>query len=327
MPNLGCPQRCVFCDQSQLADFIKPAQVESAVIAFLAGCRDPFRRQRILAFYGGSFTGIDADLLDAYLDVAQDLVARGIVHGVKASTRPDMLDEGLVARLMAAGFIELELGAQSMDDQVLRRAGRGHLLADIEHGAAIVRSAGLGLGLQIMPGLPGEDEASFGFTLGRLLQFRPDTTRLYPTVVLAGTELERMYLAGAYRPLALDEALDRCLLAYVSSRAAGIDVLRMGLPQSADLKVVAGPYHEAFGFMVRARGYGRLLQLAGEVEGRDIFVNPRDLPELIGYKRRNIEQYKFVCKPDKQVSRGSLRIEGGGENTCLYFRDIIDCDT
>src|SRR5512137_997972 len=129
--NLGCPHRCIFCDQSQFSPYVPPEDIPALVDDFIAQCRRPLERQRILAFYGGSFTGIDTDLFNRYLEVTIQLLAEDRIQGAKASTRPDMVSHSILNELQHAGFVELELGIQSMDDAVLSASQRGHTVSDV----------------------------------------------------------------------------------------------------------------------------------------------------------------------------------------------------
>ena len=155
--HLGCPHRCIFCDQRQFSEPVLPEDIPDLVRAFIAGSKHCNDRKRLIAFYGGSFTGIDSLLLERYLAKARELVEEGIVHGVKASTRPDMVTRELISLCKRAGFVEMEIGAQSMDDAILHACRRGHGSADTVRAARIIKDAGMRLGIQIMPGLPGED--------------------------------------------------------------------------------------------------------------------------------------------------------------------------
>lgn len=319
--NLGCPGACVYCDQRVFAEALAPEQLERAVRDFLNHCADWPKRRRILAFYGGSFTALEPALLEAYLNQARRLIEMGLIDGLKASTRPDAIDLPRLERLKAAGFVALELGAQSFDDRVLSLSGRAHTAACTCAAAGQIKAAGLELGLQLMPGLPGEDLRSFTAGIETAVRLAPASFRIYPTVVLKGTALERQYAAGQYRPLELAEAVDRSLYGSTRLSAAGARCLRLGLPPLEAAQLVAGPYHPAFGELVRSRAFGLLAaQLLG-AGATCLAVNPADLSALIGYERRNLQQlnFSYVCEPE--LPRGALK--RAGEKACLYFSNII----
>ena len=324
--NLGCPHRCIFCDQRQFSDPVSPEDVPGIAKGFIASCDRAEERRRLIAFYGGTFTGIEEHLLEMYLDAASALLKQGVIHGVKASTRPDMVSPEILSRLKRAGFVELELGAQSMDDTVLSASNRGHRAEHTIRASLLIKDAGMKLGIQIMPGLPGEDRQSFLKTVDAVVRLNPDNARIYPTVVMGGTGLEKLYERGEYTPLDLDEALSRSLYAYIRLIKNGTTILRMGLPPSSRLKVVAGPYHESFGFLVKARAFrimaGKLMhEVGGDAE---FLVHPRDIPELVGYRRQNIEDLHFSYSFDEQIPRGYIQAKGAAERGCLQLQDIIE---
>jgi len=323
--HLGCPHRCVFCDQRQFSETITPERVEAEVETFIGLCSRPDQRKRCLAFFGGSFTGIKESLFEKYLKVASSLVAKGIVHGVKASTRPDMISPEILDRLVDSGFVEIELGAQSMDDKVLEMSRRGHTRLDTIRASEMISSSGLRLGIQIMPGLPLEDRQSFRETINAITALKPDTARIYPTVVLAGTGLEGLYNQGQYTPLELDEAVSRSLFAYLRLKETGCTILRIGIPPSDGLKIIAGPYHDSIGYLVKSKAYWimarRMVDVCGP--GAELRVHPRDLQELIGYKRRNIKDISFSYSFDETLPRGYVKAFGPRESACVQLNDII----
>jgi histone acetyltransferase (RNA polymerase elongator complex component) len=333
--NLGCPHRCVFCDQTQYSLPIPPENIKDYALRFISGCMMPQERRRILAFYGGSFTGIEDGLFNSYLDAGNRLVKEGVIHGLKASTRPDMIDVETLLKLKKAGFLELEIGAQSMDDRVLSASKRGHTGGDTKKAANLIKASGLKLGIQIMPGLPGEDKESFIRTLDAVCEMKPDTARIYPTVVVKGTGLESMYAEGIFQPLTLDVAVRMALYAYIRLKIAGAEILRTGVPLEG-LNVVAGPVHSSFGFLVKAHAYKLMVQKALDRvnnaatsgteagEGVTFNVNPHDLQELIGYKRENITGLGFGYAVDDSLPRGQIIMHSGKESACFNFEDIIN---
>lgn len=324
--HLGCSHQCIFCDQRQFSDPVSPEEIPAVAEKFLAGCRNPHERKRLIAFYGGSFTGIDRSLFERYLAQAHRLVENGTVHGIKASTRPDMVTEELIARCREAGFVEMEIGAQSMDDKVLQACLRGHSPADTFKAARIIRDSGVKLGIQIMPGLPGEDRESYKRTIEEVLRMRPDGVRIYPTVVIVGTALERLYRMGAYHPLDLEEAVVRSLYGYVRFSEAGCTVLRMGLPPLDALHMAAGPYHPSFGFLVKARAYKIMAMILMEKFGSliELVVHPYEVSELVGFKRENVDNLGFSYSLDDRLPRECLQARNTSERGCLQPKDIIE---
>ena len=249
LPFAGCSQICVFCDQKGITGSSKlpdVSEVAAIVDAHLATWRRGGRIE--IAFYGGSFTGLPDDVQRQYLSVAQAYIADGRVDSVRVSTRPDYINGSGVDMLTGFGVDTVELGAQSMSDDVLRASGRGHDAPATARAAAILKAAGIKTGIQIMPGLPRDTAQSALDTVDKVIGLAPDFVRIYPAVVLKDTELHRMYLRGAYRPWDLDEMVGLCAQAASRFARARIPIIRMGLPASEGLaeRFVAGPYHPSF---------------------------------------------------------------------------------
>lgn len=249
LPFAGCSQICVFCDQKGItgsSSLPDAAQVRAVVDAHLSTWKRGGRIE--IAFYGGSFTGLPQDLQRRYLRIAQTYLTDGRVDSIRVSTRPDYISEGGVEMLAAFGVDTVELGAQSMSDDVLRVSGRGHSASATVTATAVLKAAGMKTGIQIMPGLPGDTAQSSLDTIDKVIALAPAFVRIYPTVVLRDTELHRMYMSGAYRPWEMDEMVSVCRQAAAQFALAGIPVIRMGLAASEGLadRLVAGPYHPSF---------------------------------------------------------------------------------
>ncbi len=301
IPHQGCPHRCVFCDQSAITGVARPpggAEVAALISERLAAPRREGTWE--IAFYGGSFTCLPADLQTELLAPAKAALDRGDISAIRLSTRPDAIDSQTIARLLAFGVATVELGAQSLDDAVLTAAARGHTAAHTAAAVAALRAAGLRCGLQLMPGLPGEDWPSLIATTARTLTLAPDFIRIYPAVVLAGTGLAALAAAGAYRPLALAAAVARAAYLKNTCENNGIPAIRVGLQASENLSggaVLAGPYHPAFGAMVEA--YIFKIMVAGLLEqtGRHcpdailIRHHPRDASAVRGLNNTNLHSW------------------------------------
>ena len=325
VPHAGCPHRCSFCDQRAIAgtgDRMTPDKVEAACLQAESRITLP-GRQAELAFFGGSFTALPKKEMCALLDAALPFVRRGVFRGIRLSTRPDCVDEGILAALAGRSVTAVELGAQSMDDAVLVQNGRGHTADDVERAAGLIRARGLSLGLQMMTGLPGSTPDTDRETAARLAALRPDTMRIYPTVALRGTPLDGMVRSGAYIPPTLEETVALCaelLLFFEEER--DIPVIRLGLHASPDLEQnrVAGPWHPAFrelceGRIYRARA-ASLLRECGIPPGPvRLLVHPRALSAMIGQRRGNVvwfreRGYRVEVEGDPALSRYRVKIGG-----------------
>lgn len=257
VPHLGCPHACVFCNQRRISGAVTPATAEDVknsiekAAAFL-----PKGGKRQLAFYGGSFTAIPAREQEALLGAAKEALDRGEIDAIRLSTRPDAIDEAVLDRLRRYGVETVELGAQSMDDEVLRLAGRGHTAADVELAAKLVKTAGFQLILQMMTGLPGSSDESDIETARKIIALQPDGVRIYPTVIVRDTALYDLWRAGAYMEHTVEDAVRVCAKLLPLFEAAEIPVIRLGLNPTQELSqgaAVAGAYHPALGELVKSR--------------------------------------------------------------------------
>ncbi len=259
IPFGGCPNQCVFCDQKGITgEESMPglAEVADTVEAYLSTWRGGGEKE--IAFYGGSFTALPEKTQTGYLETAFGFVASGRVGSLRVSTRPDCVDAETVERLRRYGVATVELGAQSMSDEVLRASGRGHTAEATVDAVRLLKEGGFKVGLQFMPGLPGDDRQTVLMTTREIISLKPDFVRVYPTLVLKGTPLYAMYMSGRYEPWTLDEMVKVCSMVYTLLMEAGVPVVRMGLQPTEDLErnLVAGPYHPSFRQLVEGRPGG-----------------------------------------------------------------------
>ena len=312
IPHAGCPHRCLFCAQDRTTGRTAvPAPGE--VAAWLESVI-PARGEGDIAFYGGTFTLLPTPLQSDYLAIARRYLDRGRVSGLRISTRPDALDAACVARLVECGVTTVEIGCQSFCANVLAASGRGHSPEAIAPAVLRCREAGLAVGLQLLPGLPGGDAGEALASLQRALDLAPDFLRIYPAVVLSGSGLAELWQRGEYCPWGLDQAVEVCADLLQQCFRAGVPVIRLGLQQDELLQasILAGPHHPAFGQLVRSRLWRRALAAAGG----DCWVNGGDLGDAIGHRRENqswLKQHKpsVRLRTDAALLRGQLRTPEG----------------
>lgn len=322
VPNNGCPHACSFCNQRSITGFQRQPGPEDVRRAAETALRSlgPASKDAEIAFFGGSFTAVERGYMVSLLEAAAPYVRSGVFAGIRVSTRPDCVGGEILALLRRYGVKTIELGAQSMDDAVLARNGRGHTAAQTERAAAMVREKGFSLGLQMMTGLAGDTDAGAAETAKRLAALKPDCVRIYPTLALKGTPLGAAYLRGEYRPQTLEQAVSLCaaLLGFFEGR--GIPVIRLGLHASPELErdMLAGPWHPAFRELCESRRFlGRMqreLAAKNAVEGPvRIAVHPACVSQAVGQKRRNLAElarsgYRVSVVPDLSVPKGGIRI-------------------
>lgn len=291
VPHIGCPHRCSFCDQRAITGVQHPptpADVHTAVRIAAAGAGyDPAQTE--IAFFGGSFTAIDPAYMRSLLDAAQPYLQNGSVRGVRVSTRPDAINSEILALLRKKGVTTIELGAQSMSDDVLCANGRGHTAAQVRRAAEQIRAGGFSLVLQMMTGLYQDTDAGALFTAKALCACRPDAVRIYPAITLKGTRLADLYGKGLYRPQPLEAAVSLCAELLQLFRAEGIPVIRLGLHSIEKQNYLAGPWHPAFRELCESRLYLQLARARLQRPGRyALYVHPAALSKMIGQSRANI---------------------------------------
>lgn len=307
VPHAGCPNRCSFCDQRTISGtaFFPDAD-------FVRGCCDTALRtmknpaESEIAFFGGSFTAISRPLMTMLLDAAAPYIKRGDFRGIRISTRPDCIDAELLELLRTAGVTSIELGAQSLDDDVLKKNLRGHTAKDIADSCRLIREAGFEAGLQIMPGLYGSTREAELSSIDEIIGVKPDTIRIYPVSVLKGTLLEQLWRSGEYRLRDFDDILSVCAEMVRSFISAGISVLRCGLHASDEVaqNAVAGYYHPAFGELCDGLIYRDVLdKLKPHSEILSVLVAKGCIGMAIGHKRANAEY--FAAKGLRLIVRES----------------------
>jgi histone acetyltransferase (RNA polymerase elongator complex component) len=255
IPEEACPNQCVFCNQHRIAGAECAPSVEEVLAKVEAHLLTiPEGSEVEIGFFGGNFTGIPVEGQKVYLESVQHYIASGRVTGIRISTRPDYINSDILAMLKQYHVTTIELGAQSLDDEVLKITGRGHSVEQVREASRMIKEQGFNLGLQMMIGLPGDTAEKSMFTVEEIIRLGADCTRIYPTLVIKNTELEKLFLDGKYVPLTMEEAIDRVSDIVPHFVAAGVKILRIGLHPSEGLldrtSLVAGPFHVAFGEMV-----------------------------------------------------------------------------
>ncbi len=288
VPHLGCPQQCSFCNQKTITGKQTqptPQDVRNAVETALK--RKGYVYE--IAFFGGSFTAIDKQYMAELLSAANEYIDGGRITGIRISTRPDFIDESVLDTLKKYGVTAIELGAQSMDDEVLKANLRGHTSAQVADASRLIKAYGFELGLQMMTGLYLDTDQKAIQTAEKIIALCPDTVRIYPTVVLKGTYLAQLYDKEIYTPQNVDDAANLCTILVPMFEKAGIKILRLGLHSSPDIKknMVAGAFHDSFGEIVKSR-YMLNKILSCPPDDYEIFVNSKSLSKLKGNQKRNI---------------------------------------
>lgn len=296
IPHEGCPNDCAFCNQRTISGKNCAPSNDEVISIIETHLETMNSKADQIAFFGGSFTGIDIKKQNMYLSIAYEYIKKGKADSIRLSTRPDYIDRETVKRLMSYGVKNIELGAQSMDDEVLRLSNRGHSALDVEKASEIITSERAVLGLQMMTGLPGDSKEKCMHTAKRFKELGAEETRIYPTVILDGTALAKMYQNGEYKEHTTEEAVDISSKLYRFFNENNIKILRMGLPDSNELreKYIAGAFHPSLGEMIISRDIRNRIEEASD-HGKIINVraNRSFVSKIIGNKKCNIS---YFCK-------------------------------
>lgn len=299
IPELACPNRCIYCNQRHISgqlQAVKPEEIEQIIEQHLSTFIRPSFVE--LAFFGGSFTGIDEKDMIKYLKIVQPYIEKGEIKSIRISTRPDYINEKILDILKQYNVRDIELGAQSLNEEVLAFAKRGHTVKDVENASRLIKDYGFSLGLQMMIGLPLDSVERSKETAKKILELGAKSTRIYPTLVINNTDLADLYKAGKYKALSLEEAVDWTAEIYKVFSQTDITILRVGLhPSEALIKgeqLLAGPFHVSFKELVLTKLWQeKLANIPNNT--KTISVNPREINYAIGYNgvNRKILQEKF----------------------------------
>ena len=322
VPDEGCPHRCSFCNQKIISGSVhrlNPDEIDTAVDIALksADCNEGE-----IAFFGGSFTAIDREYMISLLERAYGYVSKKYFKGIRISTRPDCISEEILDILKRYGVTAIELGCQSMDDDVLAANTRGHTSADVYKAVELIKRYGFELGLQMMTGLYGDTAEKSIATARKIIGLKPDTVRIYPTVILEGTELCRLYRKGEYKPQTVDEASDLCKVLLKMFNGADISVIRLGLHSGGNVAegFVAGAYHPAFREICESKLYldeviSQLSEKSIDKGKIEITVGSKFVSMLTGQKKINIHKlnnmgYEVVIVQNKDYPKYKVSVRG-----------------
>lgn len=309
VPHYGCPHDCVFCNQKKitgLATDVKPWQVEKIIEEHLASFQANSTIE--VAFYGGSFTAIDIEIQKQLLSVPQDYKKRGKIQGIRLSTRPDCINREVLENLKNYSVDTIELGIQSLDSDVLYHSGRGHTSEDLYTASKLINEYNINLGLQMMIGLPWDTLEKNIYTCNEFIKLSPYCVRIYPTLIIKDTYLEKQFLQGEYSPISLEEGVERSSLLLMMFTVNNINVIRIGLQPTENIQlgkdVVAGPFHPAFRQLVETNIYKILLDYYFrenkiKTHNKELIIgaNSKNISSIAGQKSSNrnylMERYKF----------------------------------
>lgn len=329
VPHLGCPNDCVFCNQKSISGQTKQVTKEDVKKIIEEHLKYIKKDSKVeVAFFGGSFTGIEEEKQEELLSVAYEYIKQKKVESIRISTRPDYIDKKILKRLKKYKVKTIELGVQSANDYILKKAGRGHTFSDVEKASKLIRWYGFNLGHQMMVGLPESTTVDEINTAKQLIKLKPKMVRIYPVLVIKNTKLEKDYNNGKYKPLTVTQAVEVCKELVKLFTKKNIEVIRIGLqptdtitdPENEKSEVVAGPFHPAFRQLVESGMWydvivEKIKQLNTKVKEVVVTVNPIDVNNVIGQRKDNIKNLReiydvdLIVKADEKIKQGKSKIE------------------
>jgi histone acetyltransferase (RNA polymerase elongator complex component) len=317
IPHLGCPYDCIYCNQKIIAAQIEipePHQVVNIIETYLDTIPEAATVE--VAFFGGNFTAVNKQQQEDYLGVIQPYLEQGRVASIRVSTRPDYIDETELDLLAHYGVKLIELGVQSMSENVLRASGRNYGPEDVNKSCHLIKERRFDLGIQLMIGLPGDSHTQDIETTHQIISLRPQVVRIYPTLIIADTALEAMCNRGEYATLGLDEAVTTCRDMFCLFQKESIRVIRMGLYPGEELRregvVKAGPFHSSFGELVEQNIFKRQAEAAimlhkdkfGKHSEIELHVHFRDISKMTGRQRISLNEL------EQEFDLGGIRLVG-----------------
>ena len=317
VPHVGCPHTCSFCNQRTITgveQIPNADDVRETCTQALSEVAD--YKSTEIAFFGGSFTAIPRDYMLELLNAAFEFVGNDKFGGIRISTRPDCIDEDILALLKAHGVTAIELGAQSMSDKVLKANERGHTSDDVIRASELIKQNGFELGLQMMTGLYQSSSADDIYTMQEIIKLKPKTVRIYPVAVLKGTKLASLYQSGEYKLVSFDEMVKLCVEMLKAFHNAEIDVIRCGLHSSETVEqdIVAGFYHPAFREICISQLFRYAIEkYADKSIKTEVYVSGSSISTAVGHKKANkqyFEENGYIIdfKVDNTLEKDEIRI-------------------
>lgn len=334
VPHEGCPHDCVFCNQNSITGTsvkVDAMYVERTVNEYLETIKQDDAIIEV-SFFGGTFTAIKMEKQIELLTVAKMFKDNNKIKFIRLSTRPDYIDDIVLSNLKKYSVDIIELGVQSLDDEVLFESGRGHTALDVENASKLIKQYGFILGHQIMIGLPGDNTKKDIETAKGVIALKPDICRIYPALIIKDTQMERMYLEKKFKPYSLSEAINISKIIYIMMVANKINVIRIGLQPTEEISegndLVAGPFHPAFRELVEGSIYNDLLydvvinnfEKAITTNKVLVKINPKDISKLYANgksffydMKKQIKTISIEVSQATYIKRGSISICIGGK--------------
>lgn len=339
VPHEGCPHNCVFCNQDSITgshNNVNYAYVCNTVEKYLSTIKDKTATIEI-SFFGGTFTAINIDKQKELLSAAKFYKDKGLIKYIRLSTRPDYINKTILDNLKAYSVDIIELGIQSLDEEVLIKSGRGHTVSDSINASMLIKEYNFTLGHQIMLGLPSDTFQKDIKTCKKSIELKPDICRIYPALVIKNTSMEKLFIDGYYRPYSLKEAVSICKIIYSLYIISKIKVIRIGLQPTEEInigkEIVAGPFHAAFRELVESSLMNDMIEDAinknysGDIK---LLVNSKDLSKLYANKKEYFNSLilifkncNFIVNTDDNLERGTIVLNHHNDEKTLLMLHYV----
>lgn len=315
--HFGCPNACVFCNQKKIngrETDVTLEDLENIIEEYLEILPEDSYKE--VAFFGGTFTGISMSKQKEYLEGVKKYLDKGLVQGIRLSTRPDYINHEVMEQLKKYNVTTIELGVQSFDEEVLKKSARYYPVETVYKACEMIKSYGIDLGIQLMPGLPGSTFKSDFESAQETVKIAPQNARVYPTLIIKDTEMENMYKRGEYEVFSLEEAIKRCRKICALLEIKGINIIRVGLQPSDDLRnggvSVEGAFHPAFRELVDGEIYFSFLEkIKNRENALEIKANEKNISKIVGIKKKNSKRLgKFQLEIDNKLNTSEIIVNG-----------------
>ncbi|HBH12122.1 MAG: BioB/LipA-like protein [Clostridiales bacterium 38_11] len=338
IPHKGCPNDCYFCNQKKITGTnfdISTKDIINHIESYLKTI-EPHGNHIEIAYFGGSFTAIELSTQEKLLSIAYLYKCNQRINAIRISTRPDAISENILDMLVDFGVDIVELGVQSMDDEVLSKINRGHTSNDVKKASHLIKKRNITLGHQIMPGLYGSSINEDINTAIRSATLLPDIARIYPTLVIRDTQFERLYEQNRYHPLKLDESIELVSQIYAIYEQERVKVIRVGLQPTLNMTfgkdIIAGPFHPSYRQMVMTNIYVTSLIhciKGGETNKLTIRSSEKNYNYIVGLNKQglkrlikslNIENMSYI----KDNSICFIEVYTNHDMMCFSERDLVE---
>ena len=320
VPHEGCPHNCVFCNQDRITgakDDVTAQTVRNTINEYLETIQNKSATIEV-SFFGGTFTGIREEKQRELLEVAKEFKDKERIDKIRLSTRPDYINDYILTYLKEYEVNIIELGVQSLDEEVLKKAGRGHSVQNVINASRLIKEYGFVLGHQIMPGLPRDTFEKDISTTKASLKMEPEICRIYPALVIKDTPMEKMYKCKEYVPYSLEEAVNVSKVMYDIYRKSNVKVIRIGLQPTESINegadIVAGPFHPSFRELVEGSLLADIiLENMKQEKNALIHINPKDLSKLYANRKSYFNKLKennklIVVEQNDKIERGHIKL-------------------